>query len=479
MKTTQGLGFLTSFVFVSCASVAHATVIDWSNTSGGDFNNGANWAGGTAPGASDTASFNTNAGSSYTASLSGNTDIRDVSVRNDRVVIDLNEHDLAIQSGISVNGNADSHLELKNGRVTWVRESTVKADIQVGSEFGTKTNLSLKKATMNVHSALIEDGGEMVITDGSHLELSNGITVEKGGSLRVSKGSERYSYINGRGPIKFDGEVVVDSGAWIDLGGTDQLSSINGHMTVQNGGDFHTGDLAIGGNLEMDGLDTHAEARDVTITGNLKVGHGTILSADSITVLSGGVLDQDEVGGLWMMSSAGVLVDGGKYLAAGSIEGHLANANHGTVSIGGNEKYIYTYAGGYEQDSTSTLELTLGAEDLLDDRGRYKIELVEGDAILEGILKIDLWETFKPKLNDEFGLIRAGAGIEGIFSHFILPDLQAGLAWEWGFDTNRIGDTLLNLKVVEGHSVPEPYTLALMTISLAGFAGARRFRKAA
>lgn len=170
------------------------------------------------------------------------------------------------------------------------------------------------------------------------------------------------------------------------------------------------------------------------------------------------------------------MVDGGRYQASGAIEGHLMNVNHGTVSIG--EEGIYTFAGGYDQDITSTLEITLGEEDLL---GYDRLYLHEGDAVLDGTLKIDLWESFKPKLGDEFRLIFAGAGFEGMFSNFVLPELDTGLAWTWGIEeveSSEDGEERFSLKVVEGHSVPEPYTLVLMTIGLAGFAGARRFRKA-
>ncbi|WLQ13196.1 PEP-CTERM sorting domain-containing protein [Hahella aquimaris] len=477
MKTTQGLGFLTSLVFVSCASVAHATVIDWSNTSGGDFNNGANWAGGTAPGASDTASFNTNAGSSYTASLSGNAGIRDVSVQNDHVVIDLNEHDLTMQSGISVNGNADSYLVLKNGQVIRDRDSAELATIRVGSESGAKGSLTLQGASIdNVHSVLIGDEGELVISEGSHLNLSNGINVEKGGSLKVSGTLDGYRDASVGGSARFDGEVVVDN-ASVYMDRSSNRTSINGDFTIQNSAGAYFGDLFIGGNLKMDGTDVRLEADRLEIGGTVSFNlGGGIVSDSSISILSDGLMILDN-GSLLAYE---VIVDGGELHAVGAvggIDGDLINSNHGAVYIGPNgNNRIASNRGDYVQDSSSTLALTLGDEDVLTG---YKLMITDGEVYLDGTLEIDLWETFKPQLDDEFTLITSDFNIYGMFSNFILPKLDPGLAWDWGVEPRKYGGNLFSLKVVEGHSVPEPYTLVLMTIGLAGFAGARRFRKAA
>ncbi|WP_431687350.1 PEP-CTERM sorting domain-containing protein [Hahella sp. NBU794] len=496
MKTTQGLGILTSLVFVSCASVSQAAVIDWSNVSGGDFNNGANWAGGSAPGAADTASFNTDVAGSYSASLSQDASVNDVSVINDDVVINLSGHNLDTARGITVGGAKAGKLVMRDGAFN--KEQGYEGglvSISVGSQVDTEgtfvidnvdfggygmagrmlfhighSRWTVGKGALQIkngsdvlgQSAFVGSHSDVSITGGSTFSLANDFFLESGASLDVSEGSQFHMSYG-----SLDGEVLV-SGEGSSLNFS-EIAGIGGVLTFQNGATGSGADTAVGGNLIIDGVGTEYENWTylMDIGGNATVTNGGLLkSADAISAIPGGVLLLDE----GKVAAQRVMTEGGKIQGNGDITGNVQNTYEGTVATGANGSSL-NIDGNYTQEHGSTLELALGDWDAI---GDYKLN-INGDADLDGILKIDLWDTFKPKLNDVFTLIKA-ENINGMFSDFVLPKLSPGLGWDWGSDMVA-GMETFSLKVVKG--VPEPYTIVLMTIGLAGFAGARRFRKAA
>ncbi|WP_431687351.1 PEP-CTERM sorting domain-containing protein [Hahella sp. NBU794] len=492
MKTTQGLGILTSLVFVSCASASQAAVIDWSNVSGGDFNNGANWAGGSAPSTADTASFNTDVAGSYTASLSQDTDVDNVSVKNDDVVIDLNGRNLETMTGISVSGDKGATLTLRNGSFN-----------QNGDEFGDLVEIMVDSASAS-ESRLVLDGVDFGGRGmGSRMQLYVGYPPASGGTregvleLKNKSGvTGQSAYIGGKlilsegssmglaGELDLDGVLEITGGAGlgssgayisgktlVDGRGSDlsvgEFGDFNGETTFQNGATGSGGRISTGGRFTVDGAGTEIRAiGSMDLGGNVVVSNsGSLVSSDLITVTGVMNLDNAQIEASSLMTEFA-----GRIQGAGDITGKVKNTDKGTVATGANGSSL-NIDGNYTQEHGGTLELTLGDWDAI---GDYKLNIT-GEADLDGILKIDLWDTFKPQLNDVFTLIKA-ENINGMFSDFVLPKLSPGLGWDWGSDMVA-GMETFSLKVVKG--VPEPYTIVLMTIGLAGFAGARRFRKAA
>ncbi|MBU6951649.1 PEP-CTERM sorting domain-containing protein [Hahella sp. HN01] len=539
MKTTQGLGILTSFVFVSCASVAQATVIDWNNTGGGDFNNDANWVGGTAPSASDSASFNTGADSAYTASLSEDVNVQGVSVKSDEVVIDLDGHNLEMQDGISVNSHSGGHLTLKNGVLNRDRDDTdEEIRILVGSESGSKGSLVLdgmetgrsaflgmkyyvgfsdtdsgggegllelkNKTHISGYSTHVD--GRLALNDeafmglNEDLYLREGVIEVNGGSWLSAEEAElngkvlmdgnnsslsaQYMNLTEEGTISitngarvsaelggYYGKVVIDGkNSSMDIWDT---AYFGGDLIIQNGATMTGSYIKIGKSLTIEAGSKFDEGSYFFIDGTTTVKNGASLSSRELIVRSGGALVmEDSDVDVNIMQTEGGKVQGSGVIRAGDVPGEYStivwNNDGGVVATGENGGTL-TIKGDYWQEESATLQLTLGDWGSI---GDFMVN-VEGEARLDGILKIDLWETFKPEVNDEFSLFSA-SNISGMFSHFELPDIGPYL--EWISKSREVdGMETYSIKVIRA---PEPYTLVLMTIGLAGFAGARRFRKA-
>ncbi|WP_431687352.1 PEP-CTERM sorting domain-containing protein [Hahella sp. NBU794] len=497
MKTTQGLRIFSSLVFVTCASLSQAAVINWNNVGGGNYSDGANWSGGVAPGNTDEALFDSSASSSYTTTFTEDADAQSLSVNNDNVTIELNGHNLETTSGISVGGAEGGRLTLRGGKYNQkADDSGDLIKVLVGSEAGSKGDLVLDgvefgnpeiygrmqyyigqsqsgfgggEGTLELkngsqalgQTAFIGDKGKVLISGGSGLSLANELIMESGGYLKISEGTGVSS-----SGASLAGKVLVDGEhSSLNVG---EYGHMDGDITYQNGATGSGGNIAVGNRMTIDGAGSDFSAMgNVDVNGRLTVSHGASLSSDyAISALPSGVLSLND----GKVSAEAVLTEGGKIEGSGEIKGNVSNTNRGTVATGENGDAL-TITGNFSQDSSSTLALTLGGWDAI---GDYKLN-ISGDANLEGILKIDLWDTFKPELNDVFTLIKA-ENINGMFSDFVLPSLASGLAWDWG-SVMVAGLETFSLKVVK--SVPEPYTIVLMTIGLAGFAGARRFRKAA
>ncbi|ABC33508.1 conserved hypothetical protein [Hahella chejuensis KCTC 2396] len=366
---------------------------------------------------------------------------------------------------ISVGSQADTYGTLVFDNVNFGRNGTHRVQYQIGHFMGTvgKGALQIRNdSRVSGQDAFIGAGSEMSVTGGSSFSAMNDFTLENSASLDISEGGSvgvSFGDISGDALVSGEGSSLFFS----------EIGHISGALTYQDGATGDGSNTSVVGKLIIDGVGSEYENTTylMSISGNATVTNGGLLkSADAISAIPGGVLLLDE----GKVAAQRVMTEGGKIQGNGDITGDVQNTYEGTIATGANGSSL-NIDGNYTQEHGSTLELTLGDWDAI---GDYKLN-INGDADLDGILKIDLWDTFKPQLNDVFTLIKAD-NINGMFSDFVLPKLSPGLGWDWGSDMVA-GLETFSLKVVKG--VPEPYTIVLMTIGLAGFAGARRFRKAA
>ena len=479
------------FLVVTLAylTTVQAVPVQWASPTDGIYNDGTSWSGDVAPGVDDDVVFNTGGSSPYTATLSADISNKSLSIENDNVVIDLSGNKLTLTANnyIGATGSEGS-LTMKNG-------SAIIGRTLIGPGM-----LTIDNAVIDVTAPTsIYDGGSLNIINGSQYDnIGEGIDIHEGGSLLVS-GKDSYMAHNEQ---LIYGEARIENGARAFFGSDGTFIGESGNLTVTGEGTtLHSVYFGTSGTVTIsDGavFDEHASGVNVQESGSFYIdnatveshwgcstdcGHATTRVDGYMQISNGGILDSDtyigktgeinlDFGTIKTEPFTKVQIDGGKLSGNGIIDSDLYNLNGGTVSPGQSPGAIVV-TGDYIQDETSVFVAELGGwlpaidNDLL---------TVFGTAHLDGFLDVYLWEDFMPDLDDFFTVIAADE-IVGDFNNISLPSLIDGLAWGWGID-NFFGVERFNLWVVESESVPEPSTLVLLCVGLAGIVFTRRRRAA-
>ena len=264
------------------------------------------------------------------------------------------------------------------------------------------------------------------------------------------------------------GNSASNSGSYtVKTGNTITTDTINvglsgsGTLALQNGGQVTSTNEYVAHNTGSNG--TFDQSGGTNTVTNLTIGASS--GGTATYNISGGTLQAANV----------VLNPSGKFNSEGGTLVANNFTNGGTLTSGGTPvttnitgNYIQLLNGTYEADIMGLLQ---GTEyDWLD---------VDGMATLAGNLDVnllDLGNGFNPSLGDTFDLLSADT-IFGRFDSLELPTLINGLTWNLNYIYDDVGADYVRLSVVE-RSVPEPSSLLLMSIGLAGLGFVSRKKKA-
>lgn len=130
----------------------------------------------------------------------------------------------------------------------------------------------------------------------------------------------------------------------------------------------------------------------------------------------------------------------------------------------GNSPGTTSILGDYSQDIDSTLQIEIGG---LLPGTEFDVLNVLGNMNIGGTLEVLLYAGFNPQAGNTFDILNWGT-ITGVFNFLSMPTLKVDLFWDTSslFTTGELS--------VAATNVPEPSTVALLGIGLAGLAGAAR-----
>ncbi len=145
-------------------------------------------------------------------------------------------------------------------------------------------------------------------------------------------------------------------------------------------------------------------------TGELFLGNG---GQGTLVLENGGSVEA--TGGI----SIGI---GGAISGDGTLTGNTTNA--GILSPGQSIGSI-SLQGDYEQSSQGSFEIELAAAA----ENQFDTLVITGQAILSGILDVEISGIFAPALGDRFEILTAANGVSGSFNALVLPALSEDQIW--------------------------------------------------
>jgi len=286
--------------WTSDRSICGAASLSWSNISGGDWGNSANWNPQQTPTSADSTTFSLGATSPYPVTLSANEAASSITVSNDQVSINPQGNTLSVGT-ISVSYNQYSPPEPPASTLDLAGSGTV--------------NLS---GPFDVGNGTVNQSGDYVSATGVSLNpfLSTASYLLSAGTLVTGGGGEGIGNFNNFGQMT-------------QSGGTNQFSSmyIGG---AQGGGTYSIQGGSASGNTITLGGDASLNIQGI---GTLNLGGGSLL-------LSGGIVASSN-GNSNVNLSAGTL-EVGSMKFAGTTSGGYANFSwtggtlilHGLLTLG-------------------------------------------------------------------------------------------------------------------------------------------------
>lgn len=439
------LSLQSTLILFILSSSAGAIEINWSNSSGGTFQDATNWAG-SVPGGDDSAIFNTG-GNTYTVDMAADQTNYRMEVRSDDVTLDLNGGTHTITQNwsrayVGREAGDNAALTLTDGTADYTRE------VSVGVNAGASGMLRVDNATLKTDSfkigdngtgtAIIENGGQVNINYNTQGRVWIGLGDDSIGNLTVTgSGSRLY----GTGGYLVDAWNLPEAeGPLITVGAT---ASSRGSLTIENGGAVDGAMLMIGeGTVLVDGensrltltaaagIGANTEGRfTVTNSGDFS---GTALSIGTSSLTGEMSLSRDGTAAIDKLSMSGLaagldITERGRMSVSG--DATIADedgSDHATVNIKGEGSRLdignNLLLGGqvFSFPGHGDFALPGGTADMnVEDKGRVSVantlQLFDQATInlnnpVSGLVTVGDVSPFLTELADDSGLVLVGTG---------------------------------------------------------------------
>ncbi|HXP71261.1 MAG TPA: hypothetical protein VOA88_18425 [Candidatus Dormibacteraeota bacterium] len=331
-------------------------------------------------------------------------------------------------------------------------------------------------AMLNNTFVLNNNGGATFANDGTFtnaaLFVNYSTVTNTGNLLNQSTGTvNNLGTINNSGGLGNSGGFQIGSGGVLNNTGAIG-NSLGGGFAVLNGGTFNNS-----GSLLNDFLSTFSTAAGSTVvnTGSMSLAGpsvnigGNLRNDGSIILVPGPPFGDPAIStpapNLFVTST-------GTLSGTGAVTGVVEN--QGTMRPG-DSPGAFTINGSYLQDAQGTLDILLGGTGA----GEFSQLIVNGNAVLDGTLDVELFGGFDPQSGEIFEIL--SGNISGAFANVLFPTLSDGLFFKLDQEKNGIFlDVLTGTGGGGGTSMPEPSSLMLLAAGFAGLLSVRaRSRRAA
>ena len=341
--------------------------------------------------------------------------------------------------------------------------------------FGTINNAA--GAMLNNTFILNNNGGATLVNNGTFTNAGlfvNYSTVTNAGNLSNQSTATviNLGTINNSGGLSNFGGFQIGNGGVLNNTGAIG-NALGGGFAVLSGGTFNNS-----GSLLNDFLSTFSTAAGSTVvnTGSMSLAGpsanigGNLRNDGSIILVPGPPFGDPPIS----TPAPNLLVRStGTLSGTGSVTGVVEN--QGTMRPG-DSPGTFTINGSYLQDAQGTLDILIGGTGA----GQFGQLIVNGNAVLDGTLDVELFGGFDPEAGEIFEIL--SGNISGAFAKVLFPTLSDGLFFKLDQEKNGVFlDVLTGTGGGGGGtSMPEPGSLMLLASGLAGLLGIRaRSRRAA
>ncbi len=437
------------------ATPLSAADVLWNNASGGDFQFGGNWLGGTPPGTSDVAIFDLSS-QGYVVTFTGSATTDTLYVQTDVVTFDLNSFTYTLSNNTLV-PIAIGPFQGMNGQLN-VRNGTLRAAARAiyvgwsGQGSLTLSNGAIAEGNADALGVWAGSNGSATVRDGGSMWNSASFTVGSfgHGALTVSTGG----VVSSTQGLVASSEGSSGSVAVRDLGSTWTMPGVlhvgrrgEGDLTISSNGRVESGwgyvatiSGSVGSAIVRDSGSIWTISNSLYIAGDLTSMGGS----GSLRVRDGGQVSVKDTIKVWP-SGMLILFGGGTVGTGGGLDSQGVLAGSGTVvgnvnvSMGavrpGSSTGILTIDGNYEQNGQGILVIELGG---LTPGVQYDRLVVSGSADLDGELRINLVDDFLPIIGQSFEVLQADS-ISGQFS----PDCDTSV-FEIGYTPTSVIVTIVS-----------------------------------
>jgi T5SS/PEP-CTERM-associated repeat protein len=407
-----------------------------------------------------------------------------LTVTGDDSFIDIND---AVIVGAEGSGTLDI-----NGQAYVLLGSLQIGSQEYGAGMGTATfagGAEVFAASIAVGNAgsYNEDGSQLTIESDARVSVAGGTGVNyaldinnnsrvdiNGGTLEMNANTG----VNGNSQLNVNGQLIGSSGSYteINVGSGSQLNVsatgvINGISIIDVG---NNSSMTVDGEvLNGNGYTGIMVSESSTLHANGRI-EGFIENSGS--VFANGEI-YGEVGNAYggEFTANGHIYDdvrneyGGLLQGTGVIHGDLFN--NAELRPGNSPGHMQIY-GDYEQGALGSLIIELAGYD----QGiNFDFLEVGGDVFLEGLLIVELLDSFIPELGDSFEILTAGHLIDTKFSQLVLPQLAAGMEWAIDYNTGNGDGQQHNVMLnVQASVVPIPGAVWLFASALSLLGWSRR-----